>query len=112
MRDYRDAKAMARRLRDALTLRGVTLTHTDCLELIARSFGLKDWQVLSAMIEADGEAPAAAAAPAWSGPVLLLRDIVVFPKMTVPIFIGRAMSKLALADAYEGEQEVLLLTQK
>src|SRR5579872_3166572 len=113
MRDYRDAKAMARRLREALAQKGVPLTHTDCLELIARSFGLKDWQVLAALIEADGAAgPGPAAPPTWSGPALLLRDIVAFPKLTFPVFVGRAMSKLALADAYQGEQEVLLVTQK
>jgi ATP-dependent Lon protease len=109
MRDYRDAKAMARRLREALAQRGLALTHTDCLELIARSFGLKDWHVLAAMIEA--ETPASDA-QTWSGPVLLLRDVVAFPKLTMPVFVGRAMSKLALASAYEGEQEVLLVTQR
>ena len=113
MRDYRDAKAMARRLREALAQRGLPLTHTDCLELIARSFGQKDWQVLAALIEAAGAAETAPAGPAtWTGPALLLRDIVVFPKQTIPVFVGRAMSKLALADAYQGEQEVLLVTQK
>lgn len=113
MRDYRDAKAMARRLREALAQKGVPLTHTDCLELIARSFGLKDWQVMAALIEAASPSERATAEPPlWSGPALLLRDIVVFPKQTVPVFVGRAMSKLALADAYQGEQEVLLVTQK
>ena len=29
MRDFRDAKAMARRLREALAQKGITLTHTD-----------------------------------------------------------------------------------
>ena len=113
MRDYRDAKAMARRLREALAQRGLVLTHTDCLELIARSFGLKDWHVLAALIEAESPADAAASdTPAWSGPVLLLRDVVAFPKLTIPVFVGRAMSKLALANAYQGEQEVLLVTQR
>jgi ATP-dependent Lon protease len=113
MRDYRDAKAMARRLREALAQRGLALTHTDCLELIARSFGLKDWQVLAALIETDRSDGAAPADPAtWSGPVLLLRDVVAFPKLTMPVFVGRAMSKLALANAYAGEQEVLLVTQR
>ncbi len=40
MRDYRDAKAMARRLREALAQKGVAISHPECLELIARSFGL------------------------------------------------------------------------
>lgn len=113
MRDYRDVKAMARRLREALAQRGVSLTHTDCLELIARSFGLKDWHVLAAMIEAEGDdGPTVAARPNWSGPALLLRDMVAFPKVTFPVFVGRTMSKLALTDAYQGDQEILLVTQK
>src|ERR1700722_19390597 len=113
MHDYRDAKAMARRLRDALAQRSISVTHTDCLELIARSFGLKDWQVLAAMLETATEAPRAARpGPNWSGPALLLRDMVAFPKVTFPVFIGRTMSKLALTNAYQGEQEVLLVTQK
>ena len=112
MRDFRDAKAMARRLREALAEKNVTLTHTASLELIARSFGLKDWQVLAAMIGA-AEAPASTPDPGdWSGPALYLRDVVAFPKLTFPLFVGRAMSKEALARAYSGEQEVLLVTQK
>lgn len=121
MRDYRDAKAMARHLREALAHKGVSLGHTDCLELIARSFGLKDWNVLAAMIEAGSPAANVPAAnlpqpppdrPVWSGPALLLRDIVIFPKQTAPLFIGRAMSRRALTRALQGEQEVLLVTQK
>ena len=117
MRDFRDAKAMARRLREALAERGVPLAHSDCLELIARSFGCKDWHVLAALIDRPEPAPAAEptppqAAPTWSGPALLLRDIVVFPKQTVPLFIGRGMSVRAQQSAYEGELEVLLVTQK
>jgi hypothetical protein len=66
MRDFRDAKAMARTLREALGQKGCALSHTDCLELTARSFGLKDWHVLAAMIEADSASqvePAPAPAP-------------------------------------------------
>ena len=40
MRDFRDAKAMAQTLREALKSKSVTLTHSESLELIARSFGL------------------------------------------------------------------------
>ena len=109
MRDYRDAKAMARRLREALKAKGVSLTHTECLELIAKSFGLKDWQVLAAMIEADA---AGANAQLWTGPLLPLRDLVVFPKASVPLFVGRERSRRALLSAFTLEQEVLLVTQR
>jgi len=51
MRDYRDAKAMAQSLRAALADKAVTLQHSECLELIAKSFGVETWNILSAQIE-------------------------------------------------------------
>ena len=39
MRDFRDAKAMARSLRDALATKTVQTTHSESLELIAKAFG-------------------------------------------------------------------------
>jgi ClpX C4-type zinc finger protein/glyoxalase superfamily protein len=52
MRDFRDAKAMAHALRDALTAKAVETTHSECLELIAKTFGYDNWNVLSAKIQA------------------------------------------------------------
>ena len=52
MRDFRDAKAMARALRDALNAKSVETTHTEALELIAKAFGYDNWNILSAKIEA------------------------------------------------------------
>jgi hypothetical protein len=52
MRDFRDAKAMARALRDALSAKAVEITHTEALELIAKAFGYDNWNILSAKIEA------------------------------------------------------------
>jgi hypothetical protein len=52
MRDFRDAKAMAHTLRDALKAKAVETTHSECLELIAKTFGCENWNVLSARIEA------------------------------------------------------------
>ena len=51
MRDFRDAKAMAHALRDALKVRGVKATHSECLELVAKAFGYDNWNILSAKIE-------------------------------------------------------------
>ncbi len=46
-------------------------------------------------------------------PVLPLRDIVVFPHMIVPLFVGRDMSVRALALAMESKnKEIFLVTQK
>jgi len=52
MRDFRDAKAMARSLRDALKAKAIETTHTEALELIAKAFGYENWNILSARIEA------------------------------------------------------------
>ena len=57
MRDFRDAKAMARSLRDALKARALETTHSESLELISKAFGYENWNVLSALIEA-AEVPA------------------------------------------------------
>jgi hypothetical protein len=57
MRDFRDAKAMARALRDALKAKAIETTHAEALELIAKAFGYENWNILSAKIEA-AEPPA------------------------------------------------------
>ncbi|MDX9689412.1 MAG: endopeptidase La [Proteobacteria bacterium] len=45
-------------------------------------------------------------------PVLPLRDIVVFPHMIVPLFVGREKSVRALEDVVHEDKHILLLTQK
>lgn len=45
-------------------------------------------------------------------PVLPLRDIVVFPHMVVPLFVGREKSIKALEEVMRQEKRILLLTQK
>jgi ATP-dependent Lon protease len=45
-------------------------------------------------------------------PILLLRDIVVFPYMIVPLFVGREKSKNAIDHALSSHRMILLLTQK
>ena len=45
-------------------------------------------------------------------PVLPLRDIVVFPHMIVPLFVGRQKSVLALEHVMREDKQILLLTQK
>jgi len=45
-------------------------------------------------------------------PLLLLRDIVVFPYMVVPLFVGREKSKNAIDESLSSHRMVLLLTQK
>ncbi|MBV9540350.1 MAG: VOC family protein [Alphaproteobacteria bacterium] len=50
MRTFHDAKAMAKTLRERLGARGVALTHSECLELVAQEFGFDNWNVLAAKI--------------------------------------------------------------
>jgi len=45
-------------------------------------------------------------------PVLPLRDIVVFPHMVVPLFVGREKSVRALEDVMQDDKHILMLTQK
>ena len=58
MRDYRDAKTMAKGLRRSLAALGTDLTHSQSLELIAQAFGFDNWNILAAKIEAAQPAPA------------------------------------------------------
>ena len=53
-------------------------------------------------------------APAVSDllPVLPLRDVVVYPHMVIPLFVGRDKSMRALERAMEGERQILLVAQK
>jgi len=45
-------------------------------------------------------------------PVLLLRDVVIFPYMIAPLFVGREKSKNAIDMALSTNRMILLLTQK
>ncbi|WP_448581768.1 endopeptidase La [Thermaurantiacus sp.] len=45
-------------------------------------------------------------------PVLPLRDIVVFPHMIVPLFVGREKSVKALESAMQADKSIFLLSQK
>jgi ribosomal protein S1 len=52
MRDFRDAKAMAHTLRGALAAKGVTISNSESLELVAKTLGERDWNTLAAAIAA------------------------------------------------------------
>ena len=64
MRDYRDAKVMARALRASLAAQQLTVTHSQSLELTAKAFGFDNWNILAARIDA---ARPALAEPAAKG---------------------------------------------
>ena len=45
-------------------------------------------------------------------PVLPLRDVVVYPHMVIPLFVGREKSIQALEAAMENDKQILLVAQK
>ena len=57
MRDFRDAKAMAHTLRAALAAKGLNISASKSLELIAQAFGVADWNTLSAAIRGKAAPP-------------------------------------------------------
>jgi ATP-dependent Lon protease len=121
MRDFRDAKAMAQTLREALKTKSVSLTHSESLELVATILGFRDWNVLSATIQSEGQ-PAAnpgstiPATPRLAAenqlPIVPLRDIVLFPHLNVPLFAGRAKTISAVERAMAEDRRILVVTQR
>ena len=60
MRTYLQAKSMAKALRDELAAKNISLSHSECLEIVARQFGFGDWNTLASKIRVEtepGEAP-------------------------------------------------------
>ena len=45
-------------------------------------------------------------------PVLSLRDVVVYPHMVIPLFVGRERSILALDKAMDCDKRIVLVTQR
>ena len=48
----------------------------------------------------------------FSSPLLPLRDIVVFPSMVIPLFVGRDKSISALNEVMKKDKKIILVTQK
>lgn len=116
MRDFRDAKAMAQTLRESLTTKTVTISHSESLELVSRMLGVADWNTLSALLHAErrdtvAPAPRLKTTTAFY-PAAPLRDLVPFPNATYPMFVGRESTLQALNQAFEGGREVVLAIQR
>ena len=60
----------------------------------------------------DEQNPGAGTLGGESFPLLPLRDIIVFPHMVVPLFVGREKSINALEEAMSQHKEILLAAQK
>src|SRR5678809_291140 len=58
------------------------------------------------------QAPDAAPAEIVQYPLLPLRDVVVFPHMVIPLFVGRPKSIKAMETAMEAGKSILLVAQK
>jgi catechol 2,3-dioxygenase-like lactoylglutathione lyase family enzyme len=57
MRTYLQAKAMAKSLRESLSARKISLSHGECLEIVARQFGFDNWNILAAKLELETAPP-------------------------------------------------------
>jgi len=115
MRDFRDAKTMAQTLRESLSSKAVTISHSESLELVSRMFGVADWNTLSSMLKADRPAADISAAPRRGAavyPAIPMRDLVPFPAAVVPLFIGRRKTIQALERAFERQHEIVLAVQR
>lgn len=51
MRTFRDAKAMAKAMREALAAGSVEVSHSEALEIVARQFGFDNWNILAAKMD-------------------------------------------------------------
>jgi len=119
MRDFRDAKAMAQTLREALKTKSISLTHSESLEVVAKTLGFHDWNVLAAVIQASGKVLAAPRRPPASTlgggaqiPVAPMRDVVFFPQAITPIFVGREKTRRAIESAAKKDGRPFVVTQK
>ena len=45
-------------------------------------------------------------------PLLPLRDVVVYPQLVIPLFVGRDKSIKAIEKANNGDKQILLVAQK
>jgi ATP-dependent Lon protease len=116
MRDFRDAKAMAQTLRDHLTQKAITISHSESLELVSKMFGLADWNTLSALLQTERRETTTQAPRSQSAttiyPAIPLRDLVPFPMAMYPLFVGRENTIQALNHAFERQREVVVAVQR
>src|SRR5215203_7254576 len=64
------------------------------------------------MSDTEQKTPASNPASASQYPLLPLRDVVVFPHMVIPLFVGRPKSIKALDVAMDAGKHILLVAQK
>ena len=105
MRDFRDAKAMAHTLRAALATKGLNITVSQSLELMAQAFGAADWNTLSASISEQTAPPRNTAPPqlstAQSGPAFSAHPT----DESGPVFSPELSTTLNRALAYANQRK-------
>lgn len=74
MRDFRDAKLMARTLKAELAKANLEISHSRALELVARQMGFEHWNILAARIAAN-ERPQADIAIEAPIPIFRIFDV-------------------------------------
>lgn len=117
MRDFRDAKAMAKTLRETLHAKSVTVTNSESQEIVARILGFRDWNVLAARIQATQLSAASIQPntpfPAGMGiPIVPMRDMVLFPHMISRIFVARDKTRRAVEQALVGDRRLVVVAQR
>src|SRR6516164_10978720 len=85
----------------------VTVISVENRSLRARFYAWPDLQLVTMFFKSDDKKKAPR-----SIPLLPLRDIIVFPHMVVPLFVGREKSINALEQATAGDKEIVLSAQK
>lgn len=74
MRTYLQSKAMAKSLRESLAALGLEVTHSQCLEVVAKQFGFHDWNTLAGKINLETMPSEAVAGPvSLEPPIPVLR---------------------------------------
>lgn len=113
MRDFRDAKAMAQSLREAMLTKQVTLTHSETLEIVSKMLGFADWNTLSAHINKDRDETANVPSNGRvTLPVLPIKDSVPFPGEQMPLWVKRPKTIQALSQAFLHRRELVLVAQR
>jgi ATP-dependent Lon protease len=107
---------MAQTLRESLTTKSVTISHSESLELVSKMLGVSDWNTLSALLQADRRETGIPGAKhpdgATSYPARPIRHHLPFPTMIFPLFVGRQKTIHALDHAFERQREVVLVVQR
>jgi catechol 2,3-dioxygenase-like lactoylglutathione lyase family enzyme len=78
MRTYLQSKAMAASLRESLAVHGVDLTHSQCLEIVAKQLGFQEWNVLAAKMRIETQPPGSDSRPVHLEPPIPVLRITSF----------------------------------